>query len=103
MLTEKKLFGYDIYVGYSIKKIMSDESVGLKDFQMALDVFDDSKYCILIDQRQNKLYVVLHESISSEMLLRAYFHSVIFCIILNVSQNNFVSIHMLMIFYDSNY
>lgn len=92
------MFGYEIHVGYSIKKIVSDKSVGLKDFQMTLDVFEDSKYCILTDLCRKKFYVVLHESISSKTLLCAYFHAVIFSVVLNVSNDEFVSICMLINF-----
>ncbi|XP_059055211.1 RUS family member 1 [Achroia grisella] len=80
-LLDLKLCGFQIKLGYSIKKIINEQSNSAR-LRRIIDVYNDKQYLLLPDISKRKMHVLLKEEATADDILCSYFHAALLSIII---------------------
>ncbi|XP_012277949.1 RUS1 family protein C16orf58 homolog [Orussus abietinus] len=73
----KKLCGFTIKMGVSLKSMVQKNAIMLDDLEMITNLFQKRKYLIAVDIKRKTIFVSFTKCAESRDVLRAYFHSCI--------------------------
>uniref|UniRef100_A0AAR5PPF6 DUF647 domain-containing protein n=1 Tax=Dendroctonus ponderosae TaxID=77166 RepID=A0AAR5PPF6_DENPD len=73
-LNVKRMCGFDIVLGESIKKSLNDYAAA--DIKLLQSVYKDKKYMLLVNGTKKKIYVCLEKGETAADVIAGYFHAV---------------------------
>ncbi|XP_011506526.1 PREDICTED: RUS1 family protein C16orf58 homolog isoform X2 [Ceratosolen solmsi marchali] len=79
----QEIFGFNIEIGVSFKKMLEMKLIDLTALKHFQALFQLRKYLPIIGMRQRTIYIVLSKDSCDDDILRAYFHSSLYAMILS--------------------
>ncbi|KAL7307547.1 hypothetical protein TKK_0000242 [Trichogramma kaykai] len=78
----KKFFGFNIEIGGSLQQVLQWGLIQSQDVWCLLNLFQTRKFLPVVNLKTRKIYIILTEDVNDTDILKAYFHSCIYALMI---------------------